>query len=329
MSSRATLRRKIVLPVTLIRNDGQEKQLAHTLDLNGTSARLGGLLSLLEPGEVIEIQRGTAKARFQVVWMGAPGSAMSGQAGVRSLEPHKSIWNVNLPEDETDLAVHTGSLRNPMPPVFTATQLPGERRWHVRYNCAGSVAIKTDKSSFAVNAEVKDISKGGLYAETSTPLPVNSNVTLRVTVEGMMFEAEGLVRTSYPLVGMGISFQKLTPQNTERLAVAIERAKQKSSADAANQSAASGNAVTSEAGSSGSATSLPEELELEHNPAPGVAIACRKLAQEFEQWKRDRSSSEIEDLRQAIDQLQRKLSPRRDSGFIEFLANPFQSGGTA
>src|SRR5689334_11680459 len=113
MSSRTTLRRKMVLPVTLIRNDGQEKQLAHTLDLTSTSARLGGLLSLLEPGEVVEIQRGPVKARFQVVWMGAPGSAMSGQAGVRSLEPHKSIWNVNLPADETDLAMDVASVRNP------------------------------------------------------------------------------------------------------------------------------------------------------------------------------------------------------------------------
>jgi hypothetical protein len=94
MSSRSTFRRKVVLPITVMRCYGQEKQLAHTLDLTENSARLGGLPSPLEPGEVIEIQRGAVKAKFQVFWMGASGSTMDGQAGVRSLEPNKSIWGV-------------------------------------------------------------------------------------------------------------------------------------------------------------------------------------------------------------------------------------------
>ncbi|HMC31532.1 MAG TPA: hypothetical protein VKL99_11915, partial [Candidatus Angelobacter sp.] len=83
-NTRSSLRRKMVLPVTIIRPNSQEEQLAHTLDLTEVSARLGGLSSLLEPGEIVEIQRGSVKAKFQVFWMGALGSAMEGQAGVRS-----------------------------------------------------------------------------------------------------------------------------------------------------------------------------------------------------------------------------------------------------
>jgi hypothetical protein len=84
-STRNSLRRKMVLPVTVLRQNGRDKQLAHTLDLTEVSARLGGLRSLLEPGEVIEIQRGTLTAKFQVFWMGAAASAMEGQAGTRDL----------------------------------------------------------------------------------------------------------------------------------------------------------------------------------------------------------------------------------------------------
>ncbi|HYL93171.1 MAG TPA: hypothetical protein VEW69_08435, partial [Alphaproteobacteria bacterium] len=71
------MRRKVVLPVTVVRHDGAERQLAHTLDLTETSARLGGLCCVLETGEIIELQRGNNKSKFQVFWMGAPGSAMA------------------------------------------------------------------------------------------------------------------------------------------------------------------------------------------------------------------------------------------------------------
>src|SRR5882724_7628901 len=118
-STRSSLRRKVVLPVTIIRRGGAEKQLAHTLDLTEASARLGGLCTLLEPGEVVEIARGTAKAKFQVFWMGAPGSAMEGQAGVRNLELNKSIWGVELPADESDVAPDGGIVRQEMPPIRT------------------------------------------------------------------------------------------------------------------------------------------------------------------------------------------------------------------
>jgi len=42
MANRGKLRRKMVLPVAVLRATGEEKQLAHTLDVTGISARLGG-----------------------------------------------------------------------------------------------------------------------------------------------------------------------------------------------------------------------------------------------------------------------------------------------
>jgi hypothetical protein len=115
MSTRAKLRRKVVLAVTVSRCNGQEKQLAHTLDITESSARLGGLSSKFEPGEMIEIQRGAVKGKFQVVWMGTAGSNTERQAGVRSMEPNKVIWGVDLPQDERDVQVDVVSVRNPGP----------------------------------------------------------------------------------------------------------------------------------------------------------------------------------------------------------------------
>src|ERR1051326_4689171 len=141
MSSRTVLRRKVVLAVTIIRRNGQEKILAHTLDLTENSARLGGLATPLEPGEIIEMQRGEERAKFQVFWMGAPGSAMNGQAGVRSLEPCRPFWGINVPLDEPDKPVDTARVRSEVSAVRDTSQLPGEKRWHHRYPCSGGVTI--------------------------------------------------------------------------------------------------------------------------------------------------------------------------------------------
>src|SRR5882672_10053755 len=139
--TRRSLRRKMVLPVTVVRRGGQEKYLSHTLDLTDDSARLGGLRYMLEPGEIVELQRGVSKAKFRVVWMGAPGSAMEGQAGVRSLEPGKVIWNVNLPADETDAAPLTGVVRAEMPPAHSDELPAGEKRRDRGYGGAGGETV--------------------------------------------------------------------------------------------------------------------------------------------------------------------------------------------
>ena len=89
MANRGKFRRKMVLPVTVVRSQSkrEEKQIVHTLDVTESSARLGGLRTQLEPGEIIEIQRGGVKAKFQVHWMGLPGTELEDQAGIRGLDP--------------------------------------------------------------------------------------------------------------------------------------------------------------------------------------------------------------------------------------------------
>lgn len=307
MSSRRTLRRKIVLPVTVTRHGGQEKQLAHTLDLTENSARLGGLASQLKPGEIIELHRGALKARFQVVWMGEPGGAMAGQAGVRSLEPNKIIWKVDLPADEADCSVPISDLRNSKPPVRKQAEFPGEKRWHPRFDCEGSVAVTSHECTFSINGEVKDISCGGLYAEVNTPLPVGSEVSMKICIEGLYFECAGVVRTSYPLLGMGISFQNLSPASNQKLAAIL----QKVQATASPQN--KGSLEPSQPVAQPQSDVVPAEAAM-------LARACRMLTHDFESWERSQSSDDVKELRVAISQLQRKLAPQRDPELEDFCS---------
>jgi hypothetical protein len=292
-NTRSSLRRKMVLPVTVIRPNSQKEQSAHTLDLTGISARLGGLSSLLEPGEIIEIQRGGAKARFQVFWMGKPGSAMEGQAGIRSMEPENSIWGVNLPPDEPDMPPDASVLRN------ESASRPVEKRWHTRFECSGGASVRAQGTGYPVHGQVKDIARGGVYVETTTPLVLNAEVYVKMNVEGVAIESLGVVRTSYPLVGMGISFQNISAENQERLDYVIQMIR--------SRAATPKNLTEPALAPSTSAQEQPGSGST--NPASVLATACRMLAADFEEWKTARSTAELDELRALLANLQQKLAP--------------------
>lgn len=322
-STRSSQRRKMVLPVTVVRNNG-EKQIAHTLDLTEVSARLGGLCTLLEPGEVIEIQRGTVKAKFQVFWMGAPGSAMEGQAGVRTLEAGKIIWGINLPGDESDPTPQAAGQRQETPQVRTNVPTPGEKRWHTRFECSGGASVRTANSSFPVHAQVKDISQGGVYLETSAPLPVNTEVAIKMNVEGTAIESAGVVRTSYPMVGMGISFIRISPACQEKVneillrlrgkAYSVKTGEMQMAPDApAEASAVTATSVAAQKTETGG-------LRLSSQPARTLAAALREIAAGLDDWKTLNESADIEEVRQAIQDLHLKLLPSPKTDLTDYFA---------
>lgn len=319
-STRSSTRRKMVLPVTVVRQNGQEKQLAHTLDLTDTSARLGGLVSLLEPGEVIEIQRGGVKAKFQVFWMGAPGSAMEGQAGVRSIEPNKNIWGISLPSDDINAVVAAASPQKETEPP-AAGRPATEKRWHTRFECSGGASVRAANSEgFPVHGQVKDIAQGGVYVETTTPLPTNTEVFVKMNVEDIQIEAQGVVRTSYPMVGMGISFQNITIENQKRVDRIIQsiRAKVASPKNAFDFAFTSANQQKANTGG----------LQLDAYPARSLTAALRALTADFDRWKASRAPAELDELRIALAELQQKLSPSPVE-LMDFLTSSIHRGGHA
>jgi hypothetical protein len=265
---------------------------------------------------VIEIFRGATKAKFQVFWMGAPGSAMEGQAGVRTLELTKSIWGVDLPPDETDVVVDGEIVRKEMPPVRTTASPTGEKRWHTRFECSGGASIRAEGSAFPVHGQAKDIAQGGVYVETTTPLTVNTEVHAKMNVEGVSIETMGVVRTSYPMVGMGISFQKTTPENQARIGQVIQFLRNKTGAP---------RNITEPAEAFSPANHVISEkkepaplLRLDAYPVRVLSRACHEFVMDFDAWKSTRLPAEIEELRQAITELQLKLSPVPQNEFTDF-----------
>lgn len=301
----------------VVRRSKQGKQLAHTLDITRTSARLAGLNLMLEPGEVIEIRRGALKGRFEVVWMGAPGSALDSQAGVRSLEPGKDIWGVELPGDEKDITVNAGMLRDSNPPVRTHSAAPTGRRAHERYACSGSASIRTTNSSFALHGEIKDISEGGVYVELTAPMVVGTDVTIGLKLEGLWIEFAGTVRTSYPLVGMGIAFRSLTSATRQKLMELLDKLRLRDSAVKSD--------FIIEFGAAQFQGGSPQD-RADSDSIRVLALACHALAHNFDSLRHQHSRDEIEELRVAVAKLQQKLSTSTHTELADLLAEALPSG---
>ena len=64
---RKSARKKMVLPVKF--SLAHESLMVHTLDITRSGARLGALRAQLQPGTIIDLQRGQKRAKFRIVWV--------------------------------------------------------------------------------------------------------------------------------------------------------------------------------------------------------------------------------------------------------------------
>jgi hypothetical protein len=322
MSKRGKLRRKVVLPVTVIRRNGEERLLAHTLDITETSARLGGLGALLEPGEVVEIQRGAVRAKFQVHWMGAAASTLGGQAGIRGMDPNKSIWGIQLPADEPDVAIDTFHVRTG---ASVARGLPetADPEQHARYECGGGATLRAPGSNYPVRVHLKAIHLGGVYVETITTLPPSTVVGVEAKVEGILIETTGMVSSSTPRVGMDIAFHKISAESQRRVLQVLQRLKQKVW-DEQQVPVPTPDLVLMQPSSHNESKIIPQATRLD--ACRVLVTICQTLASDFDCWKSARSVKELEELRKAVNELQRKLSAVKQLDEIEYLAATMPRG---
>lgn len=101
MSPRRERRSFIAISVRVSGTDPNGKsfrQLACTLDVSAGGVRINGLHGV-KVGQVLTLEHQKNKVRFQVVWVGESGTSKRGQAGLRSLEPEKSLADVQLPTE--------------------------------------------------------------------------------------------------------------------------------------------------------------------------------------------------------------------------------------
>lgn len=81
-----------------------------------------------------------------------------------------------------------------------------EKRSHVRYVCDGGVEVRTEGTAAGFWGTLTDISLGGCYVQTFSPLTAGTRLTLRIQTKLNEFRCKGSVQASHPGVGMGVLF---------------------------------------------------------------------------------------------------------------------------
>jgi hypothetical protein len=213
-------------------------QTGWTVDISQHGARLKGLPFWSGPGETIGVRHGTEKARFKVVWVGKPGTPQEGQVGLLCIETGKFIWGITAPTTEAgtmaaSAGMQTGAMQRP--PIGTAPPIFGgrnNRRKDARYCASGGAKIQEMGSPAGQWTMIHDISLGGCYVETTTPLRPGAQVDAVVHIGDIQIAARGEITVAHRMVGMGVRFHDMTPLNRQRLESLIDQLIQSGAAEA-------------------------------------------------------------------------------------------------
>lgn len=169
-------------------------------NISAESAILDGRLNV-KTGDILGVQLRHVRAHCRVAWVGEIGSIKAGLVGVQLLDK-KELWASIAPAD----------------PAPTAAGPPAVPRSQERFKCAGSVEVRSPESRFPIHCGLADISLSGCYIETTHPLPSGANLDLELRLAATSpIRARAVVRTSYPLVGMGVQFLEIPPEHFPRL----------------------------------------------------------------------------------------------------------------
>jgi PilZ domain len=186
-------------------------QSAHVLDISDRGARLSGLEAKLLVGDVIGVQLGDRKARCRVIWVTSP--AVPIQVGVEIVAGQPCPW-------ERQRAAHRTTAT---PPILRSAPVAKDKRKFRRHRISFPIEIRDGQSVGSGNAATTaDMSAGGCYVETRTPLPVREKVTISFWLNSERVQTTGVVRTSDGGVGMGIEFTGLDEMAQQQLQSHVE-----------------------------------------------------------------------------------------------------------
>jgi hypothetical protein len=103
MNKRRHKRIKMVLPVKISAKDGSDGQfdeLAHTLDITNSGARLGAIRHPFKPGDKLLLQYRQRKIQFRVVWVKLLEGTTEYQVGVEAVNHGGETWGLELTSNE-------------------------------------------------------------------------------------------------------------------------------------------------------------------------------------------------------------------------------------
>ena len=101
-----------------------------------------------------------------------------------------------------------------------------ERREHIRLKLKVPIEIYLEGSESPLRSATSDLGLGGCYLETIFPLPIGTNVELKLQLDDTLLVL-ATVATCDPQVGNGIRFSRMLPEDLEQLSVFPEAAEKR------------------------------------------------------------------------------------------------------
>jgi hypothetical protein len=92
-----------------------------------------------------------------------------------------------------------------------------EKRRSPRNKCEGSAEVREDGCDVRTGATFTDVGLHGCYVEAQATYPAGTLLHMKLEVNGIRFETKGIVRISYPYLGMGIAFAEISEDNNPHL----------------------------------------------------------------------------------------------------------------
>jgi hypothetical protein len=190
-------------------------QNATASNLSSEGALLGRLGHPLKMGEIIGIQSGEAKARFEIKWVKAVGVSKVFEAGVRIMQGQIAPWQ--------ELTAETRAAGRLSPRGMDAAR-PGDKRRFVRHRVNFPITISFPEGHRShMQCTATDIGGRGCYVESLVPLQIGTNIIITFWIDSEKFSTKAIVRASDPGVGMGLEFTALEVPIQQKLQAYLDK----------------------------------------------------------------------------------------------------------
>ncbi len=84
--------------------------------------------------------------------------------------------------------------------------MQSERRTSARYPFLAAAELTESTSGVRLEVSTSNLGSNGCYLDTINPLPQGTLINIRITHQGQVFGAGGVVAHSHPNLGMGVKF---------------------------------------------------------------------------------------------------------------------------
>ncbi len=213
----------VALPIRVTywdKNNRQAQVVACTCDISHRGARVTGLNTVKEVGEIVVVERGhSGKAFCRVVWIGEPKSRLAGQVGIECLERDRTMWDLELHE--------MSEIFDPLPHLsrFRRSRIQaGNKRKAERFDAIGSAALLAINATVPhAEAGILNLSGTGCLVQSGQLLTPGSQVKLVLQVDSFDLTVKGEVRHASPDAGMGIEFHEIRKGDRQVLNYLLEK----------------------------------------------------------------------------------------------------------